>query len=293
MNFLGNLKLASASCSWYQLAKNSKKKKEARWLRRPAVESHIQSQYNGFDLIISNSTTHPVMSKHVRVGKLLREFYLAPSKTLKVELATRRKDHGLLECPYCGSPKVPDTLDHFLPKEAWPEYAIFPNNLVPQCRGCAPIKGQRYYCKVTKQALFLHPIYNADVSSVQFKIDISIVNDKQQFEITFTIDRAIQGDARNRVVVHLRELHVIQRMQTFCYRYYSHWKRKRAEEGIDIIVAMKAAVGPIQIGQVDGKNWKIAFMLGALRNPDVAKDFERVKPQSPNKVATQRDVLVV
>ncbi|MEV0058297.1 HNH endonuclease signature motif containing protein [Nocardia sp. NPDC050718] len=38
-------------------------------------------------------------------------------------------------CPMCGQREA-STLDHFLPKEIFPEYSIFPLNLIPACPEC-------------------------------------------------------------------------------------------------------------------------------------------------------------
>ncbi len=40
------------------------------------------------------------------------------------------------ECPYCGGIGVPRNLDHYLPKAHFPQYSVFPYNLVPACRDC-------------------------------------------------------------------------------------------------------------------------------------------------------------
>lgn len=39
------------------------------------------------------------------------------------------------ECPYCGI-NDPKTLDHYLPKETYPEFAVHPLNLIPICHVC-------------------------------------------------------------------------------------------------------------------------------------------------------------
>ncbi|MBW3510603.1 HNH endonuclease [Janthinobacterium sp. NKUCC06_STL] len=39
------------------------------------------------------------------------------------------------ECPYCGI-NDPKTLDHYLPKETYPEFAVHPLNLIPICHIC-------------------------------------------------------------------------------------------------------------------------------------------------------------
>ncbi|HDR6315494.1 TPA: hypothetical protein QCU53_002225 [Bacillus thuringiensis] len=45
-------------------------------------------------------------------------------------------------CPLCGSRPV-DSLDHYLPKEKFPAFAISPINLIPACLGCNKKNQQR------------------------------------------------------------------------------------------------------------------------------------------------------
>lgn len=47
------------------------------------------------------------------------------------------------QCQYCGLSPA-DTLDHYLPKEIFPEYAVLPINLLPCCSDCNRIKSQNY-----------------------------------------------------------------------------------------------------------------------------------------------------
>lgn len=39
------------------------------------------------------------------------------------------------QCPFCGMGE-PNSLDHFLPKGRFPQFSIFPSNLVPSCTKC-------------------------------------------------------------------------------------------------------------------------------------------------------------
>lgn len=40
------------------------------------------------------------------------------------------------KCPYCGGLGEPRNIDHYLPKHAFPQFSVFPKNLVPACRDC-------------------------------------------------------------------------------------------------------------------------------------------------------------
>ncbi len=59
--------------------------------------------------------------------------------------------------PLCAVTMIHDTLVILFLKEKMAEFSIFPNNLVPQCRRCAPVKSEEYYCTENNSAMFIHP----------------------------------------------------------------------------------------------------------------------------------------
>jgi 5-methylcytosine-specific restriction endonuclease McrA len=90
------------------------------------------------------------------------------------------------KCPYCGMDK-PRTIDHYLPKSMFPEFSVFPPNLLPCCGYCNNKKrddwledGKRIYLNLyfddipeDKQFLFAHLEYeqNSIVPFVSFSIE--------------------------------------------------------------------------------------------------------------------------
>lgn len=69
-------------------------------------------------------------------------------------------------CPFCGISES-STLDHYLPKEQYPEFAIFPKNLVPSCAVCNTRKRDRILVEGTNVRMFLHPCYDL-IPDVEF-----------------------------------------------------------------------------------------------------------------------------
>lgn len=280
MKSLHGMKLASKPSPWYAKAKASTRKRQAKWLKRSAVEAYFQQHYEAFDQTVADFNALPTPSAKRKVDSLMQEFYLRPNTDLQSELHGRRHDHGLTECPYCGNPLIPDTLDHFLPKEDWPEYAIFENNLVPQCRSCAPIKGRRYYCSTHKRAMFLHPMYDAALSSVQFKINVSLQQGRPNFEIKFSAAKATAPSDVSRIEQHLKELKVMGRMLAFCVRHWSHWRQKVETLGIDIEALFRLEIGTTSTGDY-GRDWATAFMKGVLRDAEALAALN-TKPPLPS-----------
>jgi 5-methylcytosine-specific restriction endonuclease McrA len=103
-----------------------------------------------------------------------------------------------MKCPYCGMDK-PRTIDHYLPKSEFPEFSIFPPNLIPCCGYCNNKKsdnwiwdGKRiflnlYYDDIPsdKQFLFAHLEYEErkDIPIVTFSIENKENISEELFEI--------------------------------------------------------------------------------------------------------------
>jgi len=79
-----------------------------------------------------------------------------PMTTLRADLLKRI---SVARCPFCGIGET-STLDHYLPKEHYPEYSVFPNNLVPSCAACNTRKRDLILDEETNVRIFLHPCYD-------------------------------------------------------------------------------------------------------------------------------------
>lgn len=81
----------------------------------------------------------------------------APMTELRGNLLKRV---SVARCPFCGISES-STLDHYLPKEQYPEFSVFPKNLVPSCAVCNTRKRDRILDEGTDVRLFLHPCFDA------------------------------------------------------------------------------------------------------------------------------------
>ncbi|MEA9826662.1 hypothetical protein VDG09_03155 [Xanthomonas campestris pv. raphani] len=62
-------------------------------------------------------------------------------------------------CPACGEAGQPNTLDHHLPKESYPEFSITPVNLFPMCDTCQGFKGT-LTVDGSGRRYFIHPYFD-------------------------------------------------------------------------------------------------------------------------------------
>lgn len=100
-------------------------------------------------------------------------------------------------CPYCGIDK-PRTIDHYLPQSLFPEYAIYPSNLIPCCGYCNSKKGKRwihegdrmfinfYFDELPYETIFLEVEFNYLLDDEVPKISFNLTQesiDKDQFKL--------------------------------------------------------------------------------------------------------------
>lgn len=89
-----------------------------------------------------------------------------------------------LICPFCGK-RHTTTVDHFLPKRLYPNFAVTPINLVPCCRDCNSNKEDKDASGVGLENLMIHP-YEEDVDDVRW-LDAKIECKSKNLFFTFYV----------------------------------------------------------------------------------------------------------
>lgn len=275
MQYLKEL-LMELPCSWIILATTCGKRNV---VNLNGISDKLSARYSLYEDLIINYTEDLQPTEFNESRALLLEYYEKAPVSLNHELLKRRNEHGLYLCPFCGNPKKPDTLDHFIPKDQWPEYSIFANNLVPQCRGCAPIKGENYYCNEVSAAKFIHPIYSDLLQRFRFKI--TVVFDKSNNRPCFSISliRVLNAEENEsqRVIFHIKNLKIKTRVIRFCQDDYRRWKRRLSKNRFDLRIALRQRLS--EIPKYDwGRDWKTAFIEGLLDNEDVIDYLHSLRP---------------
>ncbi|QKW29143.1 hypothetical protein HUT11_25810 [Streptomyces seoulensis] len=110
--------------------------------------SHLRDQPDGADTAKGDNKklTGCYTSRMARKGSAGREIY---------DQLLKRAHRGL--CPLCGH-GFADTIDHQLPKVAYPLLAVTPANLVPACLPCNKARGEA--APATAEEQTLHPYFD-------------------------------------------------------------------------------------------------------------------------------------
>ena len=98
----------------------------------------------------------PIVINELRRSDLVKvydQYFVAdakPARKIYEALLNSAKE----QCPFCGGIGVPRNLDHFLPKAHFPQFSIFPRNLIPACRDCnMDGKGQKFSINAEDQII--------------------------------------------------------------------------------------------------------------------------------------------
>lgn len=112
-------------------------------------QSYVYERYDEYELNtynledISNSNIIEDIDKKAFTSCYTRNSkgYLEGEVVVKI-IALQTVQHQQ-KCPYCGLDK-PRTIDHYLPKSEFPEFSIYPPNLIPCCGYCNNKKSDKW-----------------------------------------------------------------------------------------------------------------------------------------------------
>lgn len=108
-------------------------------------------------------------------------------------------------CCLCGRAPA-NGLDHYLPKEIYPEFSIFVHNLVPCCASCNSAKGKNVG---SERARFLH-VYFEDVSEFSCWLTCRFENDSRGLFFQFSVSNSLPIELHANASHHFDRLHLAE-----------------------------------------------------------------------------------
>lgn len=143
-----------------------------------------------------------------------QNLYLNPSEhsvQRPVLQALRLRTHQF--CPACGEDGTPNTLDHYLPKQTYPEFSITAWNLFPMCDICQGEKGTKTV-NAANERLFLHPYFDQFMDAQVLELQIGTPYNAPT-SISVAPHNALAAAESALVGRHLDELNIAKRFNHF------------------------------------------------------------------------------
>jgi 5-methylcytosine-specific restriction endonuclease McrA len=206
----------------------------------------------------------------------------APMTELRGDLLKRT---SVARCPFCGISES-STLDHYLPKERYPEFSVFPKNLVPSCAVCNTRKRDRILDEGTNVRMFLHPCY--DVIPVTEFLTVRARLEADALILSYRLTRPTGMALRTfkHLKSHFNELDLADRYRRMGLEHLGgqYPALRRAYGSVENAerVAEKLLEGAVDFEEVSGPNYWLAKLYRALADNDDFCDggFEVVRVQA-------------
>ncbi|MCD4502141.1 hypothetical protein [Chromobacterium vaccinii] len=190
------------------------------------VELYREAQGNPKDLDPINLRDYTDSDDEAlkRKGSLIGLYSPEEGKLPYHQLEKIRKENGLVVCPSCGEPGRPRTLDHYLPKNIFPEFAIVLLNLTPMCDWCQGEKLAEYITSDGRKR-YIHPYFD-DVSRPLFYIKFH--PPYRSPTIAVDVYQSLPSELNQLVALHLEGIDFMVRFREFFKtRYVSVLRKSR------------------------------------------------------------------
>lgn len=209
-----------------------------------------------------------------------------------VETAPMTSLHGKLlkrisvaRCPFCGISES-STLDHYLPKERYPEFSVFPKNLVPSCAVCNTRKRDQVVDEGTNVRMFLHPCLDAIPDTAFLSVRARMEADA--LILSYRLTRPVGMTLRTfqHLRSHFDQLDLADRYRRMGLEHlggqYPALRRAYGAGEDAGRVAEKLIEGALDFEEVSGPNYWLAKLYRELSNNEVFCDggFEAVRGQA-------------
>ncbi|CUJ06286.1 hypothetical protein [Achromobacter xylosoxidans] len=183
------------------------------------------------------------------------------------------RERTLQLCPACGEDGTPNTLDHYLPKNGFPDYSITAANLFPMCDICQGKKLEQALSN-NNERLFLHPYFDTFLDQQVLQLEIGE---------PYTAPTSISLIAHQHLPIHLQQLVSRHIEKLGLIERYSHFFRQEYTRLLglteDILagglnVRQQLNLFCNQARRKSVNSWGHIFFESVLRNDDLLKHLE-------------------
>lgn len=144
------------------------------------VQTDVITLCNMYAKILNKLEIPALKGWAVDVSGALQSCYTIPTKELSLlkdsilENLKNQSEINMQRCAYCML-NEPRTWDHYMPKNDFPEYSVFHENLVYVCYGCNQLKSNNF---VKSKLIYCHPYFTVDSDKPLLHCKITIINER-------------------------------------------------------------------------------------------------------------------
>lgn len=203
-----------------------------------------------------------------------KNLYLSPQpNSIQKPILDRLRERTLDFCPACGEDGTPNTLDHYLPKDLFPEFSITMANLFPMCDICQGNKGVAILNDEGERQ-FLHPYFDAFLDQQAIVLDIGEPFNAPA-SITLAPHSNLPEDIQRLIGRHLEGLDIVSRYHHFFQKNYIRLLRligRARAKNLDVVTQIEQFRDAAFDKSIN--SWGHVFYEGVLRNDHLLRYLE-------------------
>lgn len=180
-----------------------------------AIDSAIADRFAELEAAVDDGRLHEVVEDvalEINRADLLSCYENRTQLTKEIldAITASQRPRYLERCPYCGI-TLPRSFDHYLPKDAYPEFSVHPLNIAPCCAECNSSKGSRWLEDGSR--LFLHYYSDTLPEEKYLFVAVTIRGAGDGYATKFRIAKPAGCSAENwrLVKAHYYELNLFER----------------------------------------------------------------------------------
>ena len=195
--------------------------------------------------------------------------YSHPSDTsAQKPILDNLRERSIQICPCCGEDGTPNTLDHYLPKDKYPEFSILSKNLFPMCDICQGKKSTKDTDNLN-QRIFIHPYYDDFINNQILNL---VIEPPYQSPINFflVVNDILHIDQQNLVNRHITELGIHQRYSKYFRDQYFRILRVVSDirnNGDDVVVMLNQFARMAKLKSIN--SWEHIFYSSVINDEDL------------------------
>lgn len=211
-----NLKPYSGDCfSFYESVLAAKDSDELR-LRLKTIAKELKACYQNYSDRFNENHLEKLLAEgcftpHKADLLSLYNYQFSLLKSLRLEIQYEQPQAIRYTCQHCTLTSI-ESLDHFVPKDEFPEFAINPLNLVPSCIKCNQHKSHVWRESGNRSALNLY----LDILPVDQYLFVEVILDRHNeidFEFYLEKPKSVDDDLFNLIESHFGNLNLFFRMR--------------------------------------------------------------------------------
>lgn len=230
------------------------------------IEAHLIYDRNSgdFNKIFPLDISKYCCSVEDTAGKIdtLKNLYLNKTSYFCSLLDNLRTNNGLQSCPNCGEDGSPNTLDHYLPKLAYPELSVCIYNLVPMCSKCQNEKSIDYKDS-NNNKIFFHPYYD-NYATDMYILEVIPQSTYRTPSISIKVRNSVPTDLKKIALSQFKELNLANRFSSFITQTYLTTVDNLLSTDTDVNVLLNIFINMhIKKGV---NNWNVILYKSLLEN---------------------------